>query len=313
MPDTPPAWARKGLTVLERGWLSSNNVLLHGGGVDDPGATLVDSGHTVHAQQTLALLQQALGGERLLRVVNTHLHSDHCGGNAALQRQWHCRITTPPGHHQAARDWDQDRLSYRATGQICERFVPDDCIHPGSTLAVGGRQWQALGAPGHDPHSLMLFDAQDGVLISADALWENGYGVVFPELDGQAAFDEVAAVLDLIESLQARWVIPGHGAPFADVPGALQRARRLLARQVADPAGHARHGVRVMVKYHLMELGRLPLAAFDSWFVAAPLCHTVWQRLGQPAGSLHAFGRQVLQQLLASGALTQQGEELINA
>ncbi len=310
MPDTSPPWAHKDLTVLERGWLSSNNVLLHGQG---QGATLVDSGHSVHAEQTLALVQQALAGEPLLRVVNTHLHSDHCGGNAALQRQWRCRITTPPGHHQAASDWDQGQLTYQATGQICERFVPDDSLHPGSTLTVGARQWQVLSAPGHDPHSLMLFEAQDGVLISADALWENGYGVVFPELDGEAAFGDVAAVLNLIDSLQARWVIPGHGAPFADVDGALQRARKLLARQVADPAGHARHGARVMVKYHLMELGRLPLATFDAWFAAAPLCQTVWQRLGQPAGSLHAFGRQVLQELLASGALKQQGEELLNA
>ena len=37
-----------GLTVFERGWLSSNNVLLH----DVDGATLIDSGHARHADQT---------------------------------------------------------------------------------------------------------------------------------------------------------------------------------------------------------------------------------------------------------------------
>ena len=47
-----------GLSVLERGWLSSNNVLLHGSAGE--GAVLVDSSHTLHSAQTEALLQQAL-------------------------------------------------------------------------------------------------------------------------------------------------------------------------------------------------------------------------------------------------------------
>ena len=293
------------LTVLERGWLSSNNVVLHGGGA---GAVLVDSGHALHGAQTVALVQQSLGAEPLLQLVNTHLHSDHCGGNAAVQRASGCRITVPPGEFAAARAWDEDALSYRATGQVCERFMPDDCLRPGQTLAVGGRAWQALAAPGHDPHSLVLFDPQHGVLISADALWENGFGVVFPELDGEQAFDEVARALDLIESLDARWVIPGHGAPFDDVPAALQRARQRLAGFVASPARHAGHGVRVLVKYHLMEVQHERLEDFDRWFAATPLCHAIWQRLGRPEGGLQALGRKTLQELVGSGALVLRGD-----
>src|SRR5690606_6700204 len=81
---SPVHAALNGLTVLERGWLSSNNVLIHAA-PGEPGAVLVDSGHVVHAEQTVALVRHALrAGEPLVRVVNTHLHSDHCGGNAAL-------------------------------------------------------------------------------------------------------------------------------------------------------------------------------------------------------------------------------------
>ena len=54
---TVPHPSLQGLTVLQRGWLSSNNVLLHGRG---EGAVLVDSGHVLHATQTVALVQQAL-------------------------------------------------------------------------------------------------------------------------------------------------------------------------------------------------------------------------------------------------------------
>jgi glyoxylase-like metal-dependent hydrolase (beta-lactamase superfamily II) len=308
------------MTVFERGWLSSNNVLLHGAQPGEP-AILVDSGHLLHAPQTLALvqhtLQQTLQGAPLRLLVNTHLHSDHCGGNATLQRAYGCPVHIPPGGYAAVCAWDEAALSYRATGQLCERFVPSAQLLPGSTLAAGTRQWQVLAAPGHDPDSVILFDAQNGVLISADALWENGFGVVFPELEGEQAFDDVGRVLDLIEHLQPRYVIPGHGAPFTDLAGALQRARQRLAGFVADPARHAHHGMKVLVKYHLMEVQQQPWPQFVAWLLGVPLCRSVWQRvhgaaaLGE-AGALQAYGQRVVDELVASGALARQGELLVN-
>jgi glyoxylase-like metal-dependent hydrolase (beta-lactamase superfamily II) len=300
IPPQSPRW-RTGLQVFERGWLSSNNVLLHG--EPGEGAVLVDTSHTLHAAQTLAMMHAALGAEPLRRVVNTHLHSDHCGGNAALQRAFGCQIHIPPGLHGAAQAWDAHALSHGTTGQTCERFVPDGTLAPGERLSVGGRHWLALAAPGHDPHSLMLFDEHHGVLVSADALWGNGFGVVFPELEGEPGFDEVAAVLDLIERLAPRHVVPGHGAPFDDVPEALARARRRLAGFHAEPVRHLQHGARVLVKYHLMEARQQPEADLQRWIEATPLLAQVWQRLGRPEGSLAAWGARVVQSLVDSGAL----------
>ncbi len=309
-PAHAPAW-RHGLQVFERGWLSSNNVLLHG--EPGEGAVLVDASHTLHAAQTVAMLHAALGPERLDRVVNTHLHSDHCGGNAALQRAFGCRIEIPPGLHGAAQVWDAHALSHGSTGQTCERFIPDGVLSPGEVLAVGGRRWLALGAPGHDPHSLMLFDEREGVLISADALWGNGFGVVFPELDGEPGFDDVAAVLNLIERLSPRHVIPGHGAPFYDVTEALARARRRLAGFHADPARHLQHGARVLLKYHLMELREQDGADLREWIAATPLLGQVWQRLGRPEGTVAAWGERVVQSLVDSGALARRGRTVADA
>ena len=303
------ATALRGLTVLERGWLSSNNVLLHGG----EGTWLVDSGHARHGEQTVALLHQALQGERLAGLVNTHLHSDHCGGNAAVQRAFGCTITIPPGQWDAARAWDEQALSYRPTGQHCERFVPDARLAPGQVLDAGGRRWHALAAPGHDPHSLVLFDDHEGVLISADALWENGFGVVFPELDGVGAFDEVARVLDLIESLQVRCVIPGHGAPFGDAPAALKRARRRLDGFRAHPARHSLHAAKVLVKYHLLEQQTEAWPDFLAWFTAIELGQTIWRQLGRPGGTLPAFAEHLVAELVAAGALARHGAVLHNA
>ena len=46
-----------GVVVLERGWLSSNNVVICG----ETGAAVVDSGYWLHAEQTVALVAGATG------------------------------------------------------------------------------------------------------------------------------------------------------------------------------------------------------------------------------------------------------------
>lgn len=196
--------------------------------------------------------------------------------------------------------WDEDRLSLRLTAQRCERFAADALLRPGESFTVGARTWQAHAAPGRDPHSLVLFDAQGGVLIPADARWENSFGVVFPELDGLAAVDDAAATLALIESFGARLVIPGHGAPFSDVAGALQRARSRLAASHADPA---RHGIKALCKCHLLEVGSQPLPQRREWFETTPIAPHVWRRLGRPGGSPAAWGEGLLVELAAGGAV----------
>jgi glyoxylase-like metal-dependent hydrolase (beta-lactamase superfamily II) len=293
-----------GLHVLERGWLSSNNVLLDA----DDGATLIDSGHCVHAEQTVALLRQRLGDKPLRHLINTHLHSDHCGGNAAVQREWAPDVRVPSGSFKAVQDWDEQALSYRPTRQRCERYTAQGSVAPGQVLTIGARAWQVLAAPGHDPQSVILFDARHGVLISADALWENGFGAVFPELDGSAAFDDVGRVLDLIETLPVRCVIPGHGAPFSDVAGALHRARSRLAGFCARPERHLRHGARVLLKYHLMEEREQPLAAVRDWLRDTPLMQSIWAGLGRPEGSPAEWAEQLLQEMLAGGVLGLRGD-----
>ena len=73
-----------GIEVFERGWLSANNIFHFG----DDDVSLVDTGYVAHQSMTLGLVRSALDKHQLNtvhKVVNTHLHSDHCGGNAALK------------------------------------------------------------------------------------------------------------------------------------------------------------------------------------------------------------------------------------
>ncbi len=305
-----PAFDRAGLQVLERGWLSSNSILF--GADPDSEATIVDTGYASHAAQTVALVRAGLRGRRLDRIVNTHLHSDHCGGNHALQQAHDCAIDVPAPDADAVDRWDEAALTYRDTGQSCPRYTRSGVLVAGSSIRLGDHTWQLLASPGHDPHSVVLHQAETGILISADALWENGFGVVFPELDAIDAFDAVRATLDLIGTLDVHWVIPGHGAPFDDAPAALVRARRRLDAMQAEPLKHARHAAKVLVKFHLLEVQSTSRAALDAWIAATPYFPRLHRRFFS-AEPFDAWSLSLLTELQRVGALRLDGERVINA
>lgn len=296
------------ITVLERGWLSANGILFTG----PDGAALVDTGYCTHAEQTLALVRSALGDQPLTRILNTHLHSDHCGGNAALQAAWpQVHTAIAPGQAALVRDWDARALGYLPTGQQCPRFRMDATLQPGSEVSLGGRPWQVHAAPGHDPHSVVLFEPEARLLISADALWEKGFGVVFPELDGDDAFAEVGATLDLIERLDPACVIPGHGPVFRDLAPALAAARARLDGFVQSPQRHARHAAKVLIKYKLLEWQRIDQAELQAWVEGASCLVQLRTRyFGQTDPD--AWLATMVDELVASGAARREGRLLHN-
>jgi glyoxylase-like metal-dependent hydrolase (beta-lactamase superfamily II) len=297
-----------GLQVFERGWLSANNILF----TDSESATLVDSGYVTHQAQTLSLVQNALNGRKLDRLVNTHLHSDHCGGNNQLQTHYtQLETLIPPGEAKAVAIWDAEALSYEATGQLCPRFKFEGVLQAGQTLRLASLNWEVHAAPGHDPHSVILFEPTHKILISADALWANGFGVVFPELEGVEAFHEVAQTLDLIESLKPLWVIPGHGAVFENVDAALEIARKKLDGFVQNPQKHGRYGAKVLLKYKLLELTEVDQIAFTAWASAVPYLQILHQTQA-PQMPIQEWLHDMLLDLERSKALAFQDNMVVN-
>ncbi len=298
-----------GVSVLERGWLSSNSIVLTGADC----CALIDSGYCAHSAQTLLLVDSVLQGRPLDLLLNTHLHSDHVGGNAALQARYPAMQTLiPPGHAPYVADWDTEKLTYKPTGQNCPQFRFDATLQPGTEIRLGDLPWQVHAAPGHDSHSVILVEPQSRTLVSADALWERGFGVVFPELEGDDAFHEVAETLDVIEALQPLLVIPGHGAPFTNVAPALARARQRLDGFVADPARHLQHAAKVLLKFKLLELQSVSLQDLQAWAEATRYVARLVAR--QYAGHTLAEALAVLvQDLVRAGAATLDGTQLHNA
>jgi glyoxylase-like metal-dependent hydrolase (beta-lactamase superfamily II) len=298
-----------GVTVLERGWLSSNSVVLMG----QETTALVDSGYCSHASQTISLLEATLGDRTLDVLVNTHLHSDHCGGNAAVQARYSALQThIPPGQASDVAQWNSFALSYTPTGQVCPRFHFDQVLRPGHEMRLGAQMWQIHAAPGHDPHSVILFEPDSRTLISADALWQRGFGVVFPELDGQQAFEEVAATLDVIEALAPQQVIPGHGTVFSEVQEALYVARQRLDGFMQNPHKHRLYACKVLLKFKLLNAQRIAVQDLQRWAAQTPYLQQLLALCYEGLDDA-ALLQCALADLVRSGAAHLQGDWVINA
>jgi glyoxylase-like metal-dependent hydrolase (beta-lactamase superfamily II) len=297
-----------GVEVFERGWLSANNILF----TDGEQTLMVDSGYCTHAAQTIALVESLLETRPLDLLVNTHLHSDHCGGNAALQRRYPALKTLiPPGQAAAVTDWDTVALTYAPTGQLCPRFSYGGTLQTGTRIQFGASPWEIHAAAGHDPHSLVFFEPVEKILISADALWENGFGVVFPELEGEDAFAEVAATLDLIERLDPVTVIPGHGRVFIYRPAILATARQRLDAFARSPSRHANHAAKVLLKFKLLEMQSQSLEQFSAWATSTPYLLQIREKFFSNV-PLSAWLVQLCDELVRAGAARRDGADICN-
>jgi glyoxylase-like metal-dependent hydrolase (beta-lactamase superfamily II) len=297
------------LHVFVRDWLSANHIVLR----SPAGHVVIDAGYHSHAPFTLQLLKSrhGLGADPLSLLVNTHCHSDHMGGNAAVQAAYGCPIAVPEGEAPLIEAWDVDGLWLSYAGQYAPRFRHDRIIRAGETHVWGDLEWEALAAPGHDMGALVFHNRRHRMLISGDALWQNGFGVVFPPEMDPRCLPATRATLDMIAELDIAAVIPGHGEPFTDVRTALERAYSRVGAFEADSVRMARHLLKVMLTFSLLAQRRIREADLPAYCESVPLYPDVNRRyLGLAPGAL---AQMLVGELERARAVRREGEWLVPA
>lgn len=214
---------------------------------DGDGALAIDTGtagdRSVEAWRTI--LQQAMGGQRISRVLCTHMHPDHVGLAGWLCRKFDApllmtrtewltvRMLAADARDETpdemvafwrASGWDEAQLALGAGrgwshfGKMISRLpLGFTRIQDGQTLKIGGSDWQVVVGSGHSPEHACLLDRDRKVLIAGDQVLPKissnvSLGVMEP--DGDPLGDWLTSIAKLKQLPPDLLVLPGHGDPF---------------------------------------------------------------------------------------------------
>ncbi len=255
------------IRFIQRGWFNSNNILV----VDGDGPVIIDTGHEDDAANTLQLIAaEGVDPHSIALIVNTHCHWDHFGGNRTLQKVSGAPLATSKQTAEifAANDREAMWLDYFGVD-----FVPETAVitwQDGDRVELGGLEFEVIAAPGHAPDTIIFYQPDHKLLISADALHEKDCGVLNVVTHGSGIVDDALAVVERLLTYDIALVLPGHGPLITDAAGSLTALQERLLGFKRDPARLARHLARRVSMAALLESQPIQRQDFVNTVAALP-------------------------------------------
>jgi glyoxylase-like metal-dependent hydrolase (beta-lactamase superfamily II) len=217
------------------------------------GDTLIDSGCPVTARELVDWCRE----RDVRRVVNTHYHEDHTGGNALLARELGVEVFAPPKSIPILAHFYRLPLYRRFTwGQPADyepRPLAAECV-------VGGYVFKVVPTPGHADDHVCLFQPEKGWLFSGDLYISERAHYLRKVEDAWCILASLSKVL----ALSPRLLACSHAGFLVDAPGAL-RAKIHYWESLARRAGELRRqglGLRAVTRRLIGAEG------FLTWFSA---------------------------------------------
>lgn len=262
---------------FERRHPSANVVLLRG-----PNPVLVDTGFGSDVPALIAWLEPlGLEPARLSLIVNTHHHSDHVGGNHALQRQ----AGIPIAAHAIEAAWVNRRDSRACAAQWLrqrvESYRVDHVLQDGDVIDTGVAVWRVLHTPGHTAGHISLYEPSSGVLIAGDTVHGDDVAWLNPSLDGESVLEQMSETVERLASLRTSAILSGHG-PAVDEPArAFEAARSRLERWRRDPEAMVWHAAKRIFAHALILEDGMTKEAIPEYVATSPWAETFAAAVGQ--------------------------------
>ena len=173
-------------------------------------ALLIDPGFYNETEWNKA--KDFIQSNRLLpkRLINTHLHLDHCLGNGFVERDF--RISAEVGEKDLFLIQGVEKQAALFGLEIHEKVPqPRNFLKEGDIIEVGKMSFQVLEVPGHSPGSLALYETSESVLFSGDVLFQGGRGRTDLFCGDEATL--LKSIREKLLVLDAKTVVCcGHGA-----------------------------------------------------------------------------------------------------
>lgn len=152
--------------------------------------------------------------------------------------------------------------------QPASPYTVDRSLDDGEVLRLGEVQWQVVRTPGHTRGHLSLWQPDEHLLVTGDALSDYDVGWVATALDGPGTAAIPKASLERLDALDPRVLLQAHGRIPEDPAAALANAHRRAQRLVDAPQGAVWYAARRIFGYALMIRGGLPLNGVQDYLLA---------------------------------------------
>jgi glyoxylase-like metal-dependent hydrolase (beta-lactamase superfamily II) len=154
--------------------------------VIDPGPAIAS-----HAE---AIVHHAPGPIRWILVTHTHL--DHSPAARGLAARTGAKVAGRPAPHYGRQD---------------REFTPDRCLAHEEPILAAGIELTAIHTPGHASNHLCYLAATTGRVFTGDHIIDGSTVVIDPP-DGNMT--DYLRSLAVLKNLDAKTLMPGHGAPL---------------------------------------------------------------------------------------------------
>ncbi len=106
------------------------------------------------------------------KVVNTHGHGDHSGGNYCFDEVYMHKDALPCAEIalEMTEMFASPEKVEAIKRQMAEKPVKINYINEGYVFDLGGRTLEVIETPGHTPGDITLFDRENGLLFSGDCM-----------------------------------------------------------------------------------------------------------------------------------------------
>lgn len=255
--------------IFIQGTFPSANIVL----IKDEHPTLIDSGFGSDIESTKANLEKTgIAPSEIKRIINTHYHSDHVGGNHFFQTNYHVEIM--------AQEWDASLINHK-NPEACSAIWLDQPVEPyhvstpvrdGDVIGTGNHHFQVIHTMGHTLGHISLYEPVEQILIGGDLFHQNDVGWLSVFREGAGAMERSLNSLERIAALPIKKAYSGHG-PAIDHPAeAIHKAKERIKKWMHQPEKSAWHACKrifaftLMIKNGLSEKEMLPYLNSCPWY-----------------------------------------------
>ncbi len=145
---------------------------------------------------------------KIIEVINTHLHLDHCFGDNYVKDKYGVKVAANIGDSDLGADITSQMRRFGGREAV-EGVTIDVPLEDGDVISIGKSRLEVITVPGHSPGGIALYSPDGHFVIAGDTLFRRSIGRT--DLPGGSQRQLIDSIRKKLFTLpDDTMVLPGH-------------------------------------------------------------------------------------------------------